>query len=116
MNQKELAAWCSKHGLSYAEFRKAWPIIRAGIAVGLAKDGRVRLVGLGLLSTSRQPCYGRNHEVSNAAGRLVVCPTGKVYRRVNFRPGDFLKELVNADDPDELLAEFGVALEEDAEA
>ena len=116
MNQHQLAAWCSKHGLSHAEFRKAWPIIRAGIAVGLAKEGHVRLVGLGLFRVSDQVVHGRNQELSDAAGRTMVCPTGDRYRRANFKAGEFLKALINAEDPDELLAELGVILEEDDEA
>jgi len=94
MNGDDLLKWCNRQGVTYADFNRVWPIIRAGMVYGIAHDQRLRLVGLGLFRATEQrgggPSGSHNHI------------------RASFKAGDFLKDAMHAPDTDQFFRDNGI--------
>lgn len=101
MNQNELMRWGYQFGVTQAEFNRVWPVLRAGMAYGIAKDHRLRLVGLGLFTAREMPT-----RCTNTFGGV---PPAR-HHRVSFKSGEFLKAAVAAPDVDAFFREQGLEI------
>lgn len=100
MTQDDLMRWCRQFGVTQRDFCRVWPVIRAGMAYGIARDHRLRLVGLGVFTVRDMP--------TTVLNQFGVAPP-KRHFRVSFKSGEFLKTAVAAPDVDEFFREQGVS-------